>query len=81
MFSRVFAGLAAVSLAASPTLAQATAAPLSIQPAAVERAGAAPGDSQLNGGSWLPPVLFAAIVIAGVLMATGVIFDDDPDSP
>jgi len=80
MFSRVFAGVAAVSLATVPTLAHAAAEPLSIQPA-IERAGAAPGDSQLAGRSWLPPILFAAIVLGGILTATGVIFDDDPDSP
>lgn len=81
MFSRVFAGVAALTLMASPSIAQAGAAPLSIQPAAVERAGAPQGDSELSGGSWLAPALFAAIVIAGILTATGVIFDDDPDSP
>ena len=79
MFSRVFTGVAALSLMA-PTLAYAAAEPLSIQPAAIERSGAASGDSRLAGGSWLPPILFAAIVLAGILTATGVIFDD-PDSP
>jgi hypothetical protein len=82
MFGRSIALAAALSLAASPALAQASAAPLSLQ-AARDRAGASmDGESELRGGSFLPPVLFAAIVIGGILLATGIIFDNDhPTSP
>ena len=78
MLRRSLAFAAAASLAASPVLAQPSAAPLS-----VERAGAVTGQSNdLRGGAdWFPAILFATIVVLGVLTATGVIFDDDPDSP
>ena len=82
MFSRTAAMLAALSLTASPVMAQASAQPLSIQPAAAARAGAPASDANdLNGGGWFPPALFALIVIGGVLLATGVLFDDDRDTP
>ena len=82
MFAKSAALLAALSLAASPALAQPSAQPLSIQPA-VERAGAPIHDgSRLEGGNWLPAILFLAIVAGGVLLATGVIFPDHhPRSP
>jgi len=49
----------------------------------IERAGAEAGDSELTGGSWLPPLLFGLIVLGGILLATGVFGDDDdrPASP
>lgn len=69
--------LAAVSMTAAPVLAQPSAAPLS-----VARASASTDEGNaLNGGSWFPPVLAALIIIGGVLLATGVLFDDGPDSP
>jgi hypothetical protein len=73
MFRQSAALLAALSLAASPALAQPPSAqPLSIQPAA--RAGAPiQGSSRLEGGNLLPAILFLAIVVGGVLLATGVI--------
>ncbi|MDQ8757937.1 hypothetical protein RCO27_17055 [Sphingosinicella sp. LHD-64] len=39
--------------------------------------------NSVEGGGWLAPAVAAAIVIAGILTATGVIFDDDdePTSP
>lgn len=82
MLSRVLAPLACIALVATPALAQPSAQSLSIQPA-VERAGADMGDANaLEGGGWIAPVLAAAIVIGGVLLATGVLFDDDdPVSP
>ena len=78
MLRKSLAFLAALSMSATPVLAQPSAAPLS-----VARAGATGADgSDLRGGSWFPPVLAALIIIGGVLLATGVIFDDDdPDSP
>ena len=78
MLRKSFAFLAAVSMSAAPVLAQPTAAPLS-----VARASASTEDgSALEGGNWFPPALAALIILGGILMATGVIFDDDdPDSP
>jgi hypothetical protein len=78
MLRQSLAFFAAASMAATPALAQPSAAPLS-----VARAGATTEDGNaLRGGNWFPPLLFAAIVIAGALMAAGIIFDDDdPESP
>ena len=78
MLRRSLAFLAAASMTAAPVLAQPSAAPLS-----VDRAGAtADQASDLRGGTWFPPALFALIIIGGILLATGIIFDDDdPDSP
>ena len=79
MLRQSLAFLAAASMAASPVLAQSSAASLS-----VARAGASTDDAgRLRGGAdWFPALLFAAIVIAGILTATGIIFDDeDPESP
>lgn len=84
MFARSLALLAAASLSAAPALAQPSAQALSVQPAAARAGGLDDsGASDLGGGSWIAPVLFAAIVIGGVLLATGVLFDDDnePASP
>ena len=79
MLRQSLAFVAAASMAITPVLAQPAAAPLS-----VVRAGASTEDaSQLRSGAdWFSALLFAAIVIAGILTATGVIFDDDdPESP
>jgi len=83
MFAKSAALLAALSLAASPALALPSAQPLSIQPAVARSAAPMQNGSELKGGNWFPPILFLAIVIGGVLMATGVIFDNDhpPRSP
>jgi len=82
MLRRSLAFAAAASLAASPVLAQSSAVP-SADPLSVERSGAAAeGSSDLRvGADWFPALLFATIVVLGVLTATGVLFDDDPDSP
>jgi hypothetical protein len=78
MFRKSVAALAAVAFIASPVLAQASSAPV----AAVQRAGPAAGDSsQLAGGPILPPILAATIIILGILMATGVVFDNDDSDP
>lgn len=77
MIRKSLAFLAAASLAVSPALAAPSVS------APVSRAGPAAASSDLDGGaSVFPIIVFAAIVVAGVLLATGVIFDDDhPTSP
>jgi hypothetical protein len=83
MFAKSAALLAALSLAASPALAQPSAAPLSPQPA-IERSGAPiQGQNGLEGQAILPIILLVAILAGGVLLATGVIGDNDhpPVSP
>lgn len=82
MLAKPAALLAALSLAASPALAQPSAQPLSLQPALARAGAPIQGSSRLEGGNWLPPLLFLAIVIGGVLLATGVIgHNDHPHSP
>lgn len=79
MRSNSLAAFAAISI-----LAASTTAPAIGQTAAVEtvRAGdSTEASSELNGGSWFPPLLAALIVLGGILMAAGVLFDDDPSSP
>lgn len=71
--------LAAAALAAAPAVAQSSASALSIAPA-IERAGPGSDDSELAGGIGFPVIFALAIVVAGVLTATGVIFDDDDDA-
>lgn len=71
---------AALALTASPVIAQSSAQPLSVQ-STVERAGAPEGSSHLDGASWFPAALFGLIVLGGVLLATGVLFDDDDQTP
>jgi hypothetical protein len=73
MFGKSAALLAALSLAASPALAQASAQPQSIQPALARSGAPMQGDSRLEGQSILPVILFLAIIAGGVLLATGVI--------
>ena len=77
MFAKILAPIAGAALIAAPALAQSASA-LSVQPAAVERAGPGGEGSQLEGGAWIAPVLAAAIVLGGILLAAGV-FDDDDD--
>ena len=78
MLRSSLAFLAALSMSAAPVLAQPAAAPLSVARASASTENG----NDLNGGSWFPPVLAALIIIGGILLATGVIFDDDdPDSP
>jgi len=81
MRSNKLAALAAISIltAGAPAVGQ-SADGLSVAPAA--RAGESTEGSALDGGSWIAPVLAALIVLGGILMATGVLFDnDDPASP
>ena len=79
MYRNLIALAAAASLVATPALAQSEAASaLSVQRAAPVSENA----NELNGGSWFAPAVAIAIVVLGILTATGVIFDDDdPDSP
>ena len=83
MFAKSAALLAALSLAASPALAQASAQPLSIQPALERAAPPMENGNRLEGQSVLPIVLLLAIITGGVLLATGVIFPNHhpPRSP
>lgn len=78
MLRSSFAAAAALSLIASPVIAQTASAPIE----GSARASATTEDSnQLANGGWLPAALFAAIVILGILTATEVIFDNDNDQP
>jgi tetrahydromethanopterin S-methyltransferase subunit D len=80
---KIAAALAALSLAASPVLAQPSAQPLSLQPA-MTRAGAPMQDANgIEGHDVFPVILFVSIIIGGILLATGVIGDNDhpPISP
>lgn len=79
MLRQFLAFAAAASLSVTPALAQSASA-LSIAPA-IERAGPGGADSDLEGGSVIPMIAFAAIVIGGILLATGVIWDDNDDEP
>ena len=82
MFAKSAALLAALSLAASPALAQSSAQPLSLQPS-LQRSGAPiQGESRLEGQNIIPAILFLAIIAGGILLATGVIGDNHhPTSP
>jgi len=77
MFRMLLIGASSLALSAAP------AAAVPPPSAMIERAGAAQGDSALTGDSWLPPLLFAAIILGGILLATGVFYNDDdgPKSP
>lgn len=78
MLRSSFAVAAALSLIASPVIAQTASAPVD----SGARASATTEDSnELANGGWLPAALFATIVILGVLTATEVIFDNDNDQP
>jgi hypothetical protein len=82
MFGKSAALLAALSLATSPALAQTSAQPLSLQPT-LERSGAPmQSGSRLDGQNIIPAILFVAIIVGGILLATGVIGGNDhPHSP
>ena len=83
MFGKTAALLAALSLAASPALSQPSAQPLSLQPAFARSGAPMQGSNRLEGGNLVPAILFLAIVVGGILLATGVIGDNNhpPTSP
>lgn len=79
MFKRALGFVAAATMSTSAVMAQ-SAAPLSVAPAV--RASADTGEeSELTGAPLVPILVFAAIIIGGVLLATGVFDDDDSVSP
>ena len=80
MRSNTLAALAAMSILTASATSPAFAQNPSMETA---RAGASTeGSSELGSGPWFPPLLAALIVLGGILMATGVLFDDDdPSSP
>ncbi len=81
MVGKFFAGLAGLSLAVTPAIAQSDAQGLSLRQAPVPQRAAAPtGHESELAGSWLPIILALAIVAGGVLLAAGV-FDNDDDRP
>lgn len=74
----ILAGVASLTLAAAPAMAN-PAAPLSVAPSSA-RASASAGDSKLAApGSIIGLVLFGAIIAGGVILA--VSDDDKPSSP
>lgn len=82
MLRRSLAFLAAATMATAPVIAQ--AAPAAAPTTATARAGApTEEDSDLRGGSFFAPAVAAIIIILGILVATGVILDNDhpPVSP
>ncbi len=78
MLRKYLVAFASAALVAAPVAAQNPAASLSMAPSV--RAGASvEGNDQLGNGSIIAPILFAAIVVLGVLTATGTLFDEDND--
>lgn len=75
MLRGMIASIAALSLAATPALAQSTASKLSVAGAA--RSGAQVDGKKMEGNSTL---LIVAAVAAAVALAVFVVFDDDDDS-
>ena len=74
--TKFLAASAALSLAASPVVAQAAAEPLP------SRAGSEMSEAEnLGGGGFLVPLLAALAVILGILALTGGDDDDLPTSP
>ena len=82
MLRRPLAFLAAAAMATAPVAARPSAA---AAPQAVAARAGAPTEhsSDLRGGSLVAPAIAAIIIILGVLLATGVILDNDhpPTSP
>lgn len=89
MLRNSLAVVAAASLATTPAMAASSASSLSIQPPAHSQGiGNAYGRSDRGvgnpfgaPGAGVGITLFGIIIVLGVLLATGVIFDDDDDRP
>jgi hypothetical protein len=84
MFKKSLAAVAAMSLIASPVLAQSSASSASTQRAASESSEANDvfgGGPVAGGTSWLFPALAAIAAIAGILWLAGVFDSDDDDLP
>lgn len=84
MLRRSLAFLAAATMVAAPVAAQSSTAPSAAPLSVSARAGAPAGQaSDLRGGNYVVPLIAVAIIILGILTATGVIFDNDhpPTSP
>ena len=82
MLRNTLTALAAAALVTTPVLAQASTVPGTSPADAVQRSGAGmSAGSQLTGGPILPPILAATIIVLGVLLATGVILDNDDETP
>ena len=80
MRSNKLAALAAISILTASTASPAIGQPIGVE--AVRAGESTEGSSELGSGPWFPPLLAALIVLGGILMATGVLFDDDdPSSP
>jgi hypothetical protein len=81
MFKKSLAAVAAMSLVASPVLAQSSASSLSVQRAVSESSEANDvfgGGPAAGGTSWVLPALAAIAAIVGILAIAGVWpFDDD----
>jgi hypothetical protein len=75
MFGKSTALLAALSLAASPALAQPSAQPLSLQPA-FARAGASMQGTNRFSHDAVVPIVMLVLIVGGILLATHVINKD-----
>lgn len=84
MLSKSLAAIAALSLAATPAAAASSAgtsgaSALSLQPPAYAE-GRAVGNPFTAPGATVGLALFATVIILGILLGTGTLFDDD-DGP
>jgi hypothetical protein len=87
MFNKLITLAAATSLAASPAMAASSASTLSVQPPEHSQ-GRAVGNPHRRGGNPLTApgagfgiAAFTAIIVLGVLLATGTLFGDDDRRP
>ena len=77
MVKKLLSVAASIALVTTPALAANPAASLAV----ASRAGADTGEGSefIGSGGGIAPFLFIAVIVAGVLTATGTIFDDDDD--
>ena len=76
MFNKALAAVAALSLTASPVLAQSQATVSAPAPAEETVEG-----SEMRGGFILPGIAIVAIIIAILALTDTWPFDDEPESP